>query len=564
MSRVDRDLHKAVALVADANPTSRSVLVAQLRDLGLAQVHHCGRAIDARAKLEARRYDIVVCERHFPETSYSGQALLDDLRRSGLLPFATVFIMVTGDAGYAQVAEAAEAALDIYLLKPYSAAMLIERIQLARRRKRALKPIFQAIEEGQFARAAALCLKRFEQRESYWLYAARIGAELLLRVGRVAEAQRAYQAVVECQAVPWARLGVARAQLEAGRTQEAVRTLQNLVDQQADFADAYDVMGRAQVELGQLEQALVTYRLAADITPGSVTRQQKLGMLAFYMGQPDEAASALERAVSAGAGSKVFDHQALVLLAVLRYLQRDRKGLQRCRDELSFALERRAGDARLARLDAVVAVFIAMINKQVGETVERVRALAAQLDQDSFDLEAACNLLLVISTLSAEELRLEDAGVWIERIGMRHASSKALTELLASAARAHEPHVRAMHDCHTRVLELAEDALSISLAGNPRGAVLALIGHALRTMNVKLVDTAAAVLQRHQSAVIGAEELADRVQALRGRWGLVDGKARLGRAHGREAGELVLRTTPSATVATAAAPASVPVLPQVA
>jgi CheY-like chemotaxis protein len=540
----ERDLHKALALVADANPTSRSVMVSQLRDLGLGHVHHCGRATDARGKLEARAYDIVICERNFPEAGYNGQDLLDDLRRSGLLPFSTVFIMVTADAGYAQVAEAAEAALDIYLLKPYSAATLIERIALARRRKRALKPIFQAIECGDYARAAAICLKRFEQRESYWLYAARIGAELLLRVGRVDEARRAYEAVVACQAVPWARLGVARAQLEGGRTTDAVRTLQNLMDQQADFVDAYDVMGRAQVELGQLDDAMSTYRMATEITPGSVTRQQKLGMLAFYMGQHDEAAVALERAVSAGAGSKVFDHQVLVLLAVLRYLQRDRKGLQRCQDELAFAIERRGDDARLRRLEAVVAVFVAMMHKRVGDTVERVRALAAEIDQEAFDLEAACNLLVVISTLSAEELRLEDTGIWIERIGMRHASSKAVSELLASAARAHAPHARVMHDCHVRVLELAEDALSMSLAGNPRGAVLALIGHALRTMNVKLVDTAAAVLQRHRAAVDGATELADRVDALRRRWSKVDGKARLGQVQGREAGELVLRAAP--------------------
>jgi Tfp pilus assembly protein PilF len=364
---------------------------------------------------------------------------------------------------------------------------------------------------------------------------------LLMRAGRPDDARRAFDTVLAAQPVPWARLGVARAQLRAGHMAEALHTLQQLVAQQADFADAHDVLARAQIELGQFDAALESLRLAAAITPGSVTRQQRLGMLAFQLGQHDEATAALERAVAAGAGSKVFDPLVVLLLAVLRYGQRDRKGLQRCQDELNFALERQADDARLQRLAATAAIFGEMMHRRLGEVVERIQALAAGIDQDGFDLEAACGLLMVVTTLGTDELRLQDSGVWIERIGMRHAGSKAQAEWLACAARASPPHARAMHDCHARVLELAEEALSLSLAGNPRGAVLALIGHALRTMNPKLIDTAAAVLQRHRGAVDGADELGDRVEALRRRWGRHDGRVRVGRAPARESGELVLR-----------------------
>ena len=57
---------------------------------------------------------MVLCQHHFANEASSGQDLLDDLRRNQLLLFSTVFIMVTGEATYAKVAEAAESALDGY------------------------------------------------------------------------------------------------------------------------------------------------------------------------------------------------------------------------------------------------------------------------------------------------------------------------------------------------------------------------------------------------------------------------------------------------------------------
>ena len=173
----------------------------------------------------------------------SGQDLLDDLRRNQLLPFSTIFIMITGEATYAKVAEAAESALDGYLLKPHKATQLGERLRQARVRKLSLQAIFSAIEAEDFEGAAKLCMERFESKGLFWLYAARVGAELLLRVGRHADAQKLYQAVVAAKTLPWAKLGVARAQLDAGQMTQATSTLENLISADPNYADAYDVMG---------------------------------------------------------------------------------------------------------------------------------------------------------------------------------------------------------------------------------------------------------------------------------------------------------------------------------
>jgi CheY-like chemotaxis protein len=129
-----------LALVVDSNVTSRSLLSAQLRDYGVTKVVQCSRIQDARSRLEHTIFDYVLCDQYFPDSQSSGQTLLDDLRRAQLLPFSTVFFMVTTEATYAAVAEAAESALDGYLLKPFTPLTLFERLSAARQRKTHLRP----------------------------------------------------------------------------------------------------------------------------------------------------------------------------------------------------------------------------------------------------------------------------------------------------------------------------------------------------------------------------------------------------------------------------------------
>jgi len=540
MAPLDRDIAQCRAMVIDPNPTSRSILTAQLRDFGVGSVVQCGRIEDARKQLEARPFDVVLCEHSFSATGYSGQNLLDDLRRNQLLPLSTVFIIVTGEASYTLVADAAESALDSYLLKPHTAAALGERLMQARKRKKSLGDIFTAIESDDLARAAVLCAERFAQRGPYWLYAARIGSELLLRAGRHDEARRMYEAVQQTGAIPWAKLGIARAQIDAGQHAPALRTLEGLIGDHPSFVDAYDVMGRVQVEQGDLQQALETYRRASALTPGSITRLQKHGMLAFYQGEHEEAAKLLERAASAGISSKMFDCQSLVLLAFTRFHQRDGKGVQRCRDNLAHALEKAPQSRRLQRFASVVEVFQLMLQKQVAAVVAAVKELVRELREPSLDVEAACNLLSLLAELTAAELKLDGADDWVDALALRFASAKGLAELLARTASSHPPHAQRVREAHHRINEMAEQAVSHSLAGQHRTAVQALIAHGERTQNGKLIEMARMTLQRHQERIDDAAPLQEQVETLRQRFG-GNAMPALGQTGARAAGALNLR-----------------------
>jgi Flp pilus assembly protein TadD/DNA-binding NarL/FixJ family response regulator len=549
MAELEDDLSVSQAMVIDGNPTSRAILVGQLRDFGMGTVVQCSRLADARRQLEYRAFDVVLCEQHFGNDQVSsGQVLLDDLRRNQLLPFSTVFIMVTGEATYAKVAEAAESALDGYLLKPHSAGQLGERLRAARRRKISLQQIFSAIEAEEFDRAADLCLERFEARGLFWLYAARVGAELMLRTGKYAQAQTLYEAVAAAKTLPWAKLGVARSMLDAGHTVTASSTLENLISEDPSYVDAYEVLGRAQFELGRFDRALANYKMACDLTPASISRLQNLGLMTYYTGDRVEAEKILDKTARLGLDSKMFDCQTLVLLAFARFESGDRKGLQRCCDDFVRVLEKNPGVKRLQRLSMVVDALSLMQNHQLAQTLDLVRTMCNAVKDPDFDFEASSNLVSLMAQLANKAIQLEEVESAIDVIAMRFCASRALSELLAGAAEVHAPYAERIRVAHVKVLKLTEQAMSLSMGGDPKAAVERLLELAASTLNSKLIETAQAVLQRYAGKIEDAKTLEDAVQELKKRYFKNSPRPALGEQK-RQAGGLLLRVNASVAAA---------------
>ncbi len=537
----EEGLSVCTALVIDGNHASRSIILSQLRELGIRQITQCSRTVDGRRHLESQKFDFVLCEMHFADETASGQDLLDDLRRNQLLPFSTVFIMITGEATYAKVAEAAESALDGYLLKPHKASHLAERLKVARIRKLSLQEIFDAIDAQQFERAATLCLDRFDSRGLFWLYAARVGAELLLRLERYDDAQMLYQAVVTAKTLPWAKLGIARAQLEAGQLALASTTVEKLIGEDASFADAYDVMGRAQFELGQFDKCLSTYKMAAMLTPQSISRLQNAAMMTFYAGNHADAERLLTRTTRMGLESKMFDCQTLVLLAFTRLELDDRKGLQVCADDVARLLEKSPDNGRISRLANFVNIANLLMQQKIPEVTGATAALANLAMDSEFDFESAGNMLALLAYLAVRQVEFADAAGVVKTVGLRFCSNRSVTEMLAACATAHAPYAALVRDAQNQVLEFAESAITLSMAGDPAAAIGNLLERGKETLNIRLIDNAYQLLQKHATKLTAHDALKTRILELRQRAGAGNRKITLGNSK-RQAGGLVMRS----------------------
>lgn len=537
---LEADVRACKGLVIDASAASRNLLSNMLKDFGITDVEHADKLADARQMLARGRYDIVLCDYHFSSEATTSQELLDELRRERVLPYSTVVLMITSEASYAKVAEAAESALDGYLLKPHSAASLAERLMLARKRKKAMRDIYAALESQEYELAAQLCIDRFYQKQEYWLNAARIGAEVLLRLGRPAQARELFEAIQTSQPLPWAKLGVARAQIDAGQPRPALRTLESLLAERPTYADAFDVKARAELEEGELDAALLTCRQAVELTPQSMPRLQKLGTLAFYMGEVDIASRALEQSYALGVNSKLFDFQSLVLMAQIHATRNRLSGVQMCMDSLAQAARIHPQSVRIARLLRCTRALESMLRQRHADATQKITELANEARLPDFDFEAACNLMSLLGRLAATRAPLREAEEWLIPLAERFCVSRAACELLAQSAQPDGQHMRNVRDAHTAVGEMARHAMQYALQGEPTETVKQLLRDGSRTLNAKLLELADLVIKRYGEAIEEREHLSELTAELRDQYCRQGTHVKLGPAIGREPGGLRL------------------------
>jgi hypothetical protein len=138
----------------------------------------------------------------------------------------------------------------------------------------------------------------------------------------------------------------------------------------------------------------------------------------------------------------------------------------------------------------------------------------------------------------AQGLTPPDADAAIHAIALRFGTSRAMSELLGCAAREHEAWSQTLRQGHAQVLRVSEEAMRLSLKGDPAGTVVQLLADAERLCNAKLAESAHQVLQRHGERIADREALQLRVDTLRSTWRLQP--LRLGDQIGHGAGAVPL------------------------
>ncbi len=538
---IDRDIHLARALLVEGNPLMRSVAAGQLRNIGVGHVAQVSRIKDARMLIEREAFDIIICNREFEDCADSGQDLLDELRREHQLPHSTVFLMVTSQASYHQVVEAAESALDGILVRPYTGALLSQRLIEARHRKRELGDILLALDNGQTEIALARALKRFQDKQPYATYCGRLVAELLLDMGRPQDALTLFEKLAQPSGAIWARLGVARSLMAKGDTATARKAILAVLNDEPREADAHDLLGRTLVEQCDFDGALAAYREAATLTPGCLLRNQHAGALAFYQGQGKESLKLLERALGLGAQSKLFDALTLLLIAVLRHDMGDKAGVASMREHLMRYRERFPQSRRLDRFCQAADVLAALAAGSSDPALDTLRQLSAQAGDDNFDLEAANSVLMLWARVPPGERPPLEHEALVERIGMRFCTSKAITEVLVASAQRADPALAIVRRCQARVASLAERAMDHSLKGEIEAAVQLLLETGSLALNAKLLEMTVLIARRHRGQVAQADAWADTASQLLARSCQPDSHIAGIQRSGRSPGGLQLR-----------------------
>jgi DNA-binding response OmpR family regulator/Tfp pilus assembly protein PilF len=433
------DLDNISALVVEANPSMRTQLRNMLNMSGISKVQFAVTAGVAVRKLRESRFDLILCEYHLGD-GQDGQHLLEDLRHHHIIPLTTLFLMVTGERQYERVISAAELAPNDYILKPFAADTLHDRIERALEKRDAFMPVYRLIELGNAPDAIAASLAGEEKHPQWTVDFMRLRAELQLASGNGEEAFALYDKILATRSIPWARLGLAKALHMQRRYAEAEDILQGLVAENDMFLDAYDWLSRTREAAGELQGARNVLATATNLSPHRVGRLRRLGELAIETGDHETAEKVLSEVVRKGKYSDFRDPEDHVRLvqaqlgkgdtsqaeATIRDLERSMLGLDKTRScsSLSSALVHlKKGDTAKAS-EAIKAIANDSAGTALSQNLKKELARACFASQME---EHGTEVILDLMRNASDERALEST----KRI-LREAGKSELCEQLLS------------------------------------------------------------------------------------------------------------------------------------
>jgi len=112
-------------LVVDDFSTMRRIVRNLLKELGFNNVDEAEDGVDALTKLHAGKFNFVISDWNMP--NMDGLALLKKIREDGTLASLPV-LMVTAEAKKENIIAAAQAGASGYVVKPFTAATLEEKL----------------------------------------------------------------------------------------------------------------------------------------------------------------------------------------------------------------------------------------------------------------------------------------------------------------------------------------------------------------------------------------------------------------------------------------------------
>lgn len=406
------------ALLVEPHAGMRVSLHNMLNLCGINKIEHALTAGTAVRNIQSKVYDLVLCEYDLG-VGQDGQQLLEDVRHHKLTPLSTIFIMVTAERAYAKVVSAAELAPSDYLLKPFTADMLLERVLKAIEKRKAFIEVYNLMEQGFVREALEACIEGEKTHSRYAVDFMRLRAELHVTLGEALEAEALYIQLYELKAVAWARLGLAKTLFMQGRYNEAEDILSNLVSENSKYMDAYDWLSKTHEAIGELPEAKSVLDTAVTVSPHAVRRLRKLGSLALETGDIETAENVLKKVVSKAKYSEFRDPEDHVKLVNALVKKGDHNQAKSVIRDLEKSM------SGIKKTEACRAISAALVHASTGDVAKLSEELdaAVQANREEIGLSNEMKLGLAKSCL---ENNREDAASEVIMEVMRNAPNQSM------------------------------------------------------------------------------------------------------------------------------------------
>lgn len=482
-------------LIVDDVSGMRTSMRAILSNFGVVFSEMAGTANDAIRRLQIKSYDIIICD-YFLGDGSDGQQLLEQLRHNKLITLSTIFIMVTAERVYEKVVSAVELAPDDYLVKPFTAEVLKNRLERVMMKKTAFAPIYSLIEDGKLSEASQVCLELSKLNNKYTIDILRLLAELYVSLGNFDEAQKVYQQVVNLRAVPWARMGLATMLHNKGKHHEAEELLEEVIEESPEYMAAYDLLSKVCESQAKTERAQHVLERAVAASPYTMHRQKEMGQLAMRNGDMEAAEQAFSNVVERGKTSFFRAAEDFANLA------RVQMGLGKLNEALGTLRNSRTSLNNSPEATFTASVMESLVHTQAGN--EKASALAlttAMHAKAQGNFKAGEDLTLDLAKACFAHGKEDDAKDLIETLVRNNHDSQALIEkakkVFEEAGKGEEG--RALVDKSVKsIIQLNNQGVMKAQQGDLTGSVELLTEAATRMPeNVQIVLNAAQALLVH-------------------------------------------------------------------
>jgi tetratricopeptide (TPR) repeat protein len=378
-----------------------------------------GTAAEAISRIQNNIYDFILCDFNLGD-GRDGQQLLEELRHRGLINLDTVFIMVTAESIYEKVVATAELAPDDYMIKPFSAEVLRNRLENILLRKLAFKEIYRHFVEHELEAAMLGCDLLISSKPKYVIDALRFKGELLNALGRFEEAEALYKQVIKMRAIPWARLGLSKSLHMQKKDEEAEEELRDVLVQAPEMVAAYDLLSDVCLARKDSAGAQAVLQQAVAISAKTVRRQQKLGEIAHSNGDLDTARTAFSTALEKGRHSVFITPADFGHLCQVQLEQGDLKAVSETLKNNKNTLQS-SPEGQL-----VMAVVQGAASIKSGNQAEAERAMNDALRLTDAGIRAEAQLMLKMAETCMANGRNDEADSIVREVARNAHDSEAL------------------------------------------------------------------------------------------------------------------------------------------
>lgn len=297
MSRLD--LSKIHFLIIDDFANYRSMLRSILVSCGAQYIEDASNAADALKKVTYNKYDVILCDYNLGE-GQNGQQLLEEIMHRHLMPYGTIYIMITAENTQNMVMAAVEYRPDGYLNKPFPKELLLKRLDMLVQKKAIMKDIYKAYNKKEYQKAIALTDEKMLQHSKQALEIGKLKGEIALTARDIDTALEVYNKALSVRDFQWARVGKARALMLIQHYPQAQELLEGVLSENKNYIEAYDLLAQTLEQQNKLEEVQKVLSKATKISPHTIARQQHLADIAIKNGDSDSAEKALRKAVREG------------------------------------------------------------------------------------------------------------------------------------------------------------------------------------------------------------------------------------------------------------------------